>query len=468
MTRTVFYYCAALVFCAATLDAFFLQHNAKGFNWLKERDATRSILHDTKYAIEDSALQSALRSDRNGPVKFDISLAVILAGYSFEAYNEPSSLGKLAYGLDGTNITFTSSEFVQRVFSGALVVTLRQGSFKGKEEGFLEKMMTGGNPDPYVIISVLEDEETSAIKTALSNLAKFKNLMSGFNGMSVEGDLKKQILSRVLDSAKSDQKDNCATATWDQSFYLYVKDPQTATLSFRAMDKDLFKEDDMMGMGAISVKELQEVSADGEMMDGVPVPLYLDMEKEKEEKKGSEKKGWLGLLNFDNQGKRRKMTRTGTLKVDVQFIPWSTGINKDLQEGVANILEGLYQKSDGPLLDFSFDPKGLNQELAKDLEQQFRRLPKGASPGVLDWAELTSTLKANNYASSPKLAATAMVGSAAISLIESLRNTFDNDENREGVSVITSTDSDTENFDDSQGMILLHYYLLVIYFSSLF
>jgi hypothetical protein len=58
-------------------------------------------------------------------------------------------------------------------------------------------MMTGGNPDPYVIISVLEDEETSAIKTALSNLGKIKNLMSSFNGMSVEGDLKKQILSRV-------------------------------------------------------------------------------------------------------------------------------------------------------------------------------------------------------------------------------------------------------------------------------
>jgi hypothetical protein len=121
MIRTIFYYCAALVFCAATLDAFFLQHNAKGFNWLKEKDATRSILHDTKYAIEDSPLQSTLRSDRNGPVKFDISLAVILAGYSFEAYNEPSSLGKVAYGLDGTNITFTSSEFVQRVFSGACI-----------------------------------------------------------------------------------------------------------------------------------------------------------------------------------------------------------------------------------------------------------------------------------------------------------------------------------------------------------
>lgn len=29
-----------------------------------------------------------------------------------------SVLGKIAYGLDGTNITFTSAEYVQRVFSG--------------------------------------------------------------------------------------------------------------------------------------------------------------------------------------------------------------------------------------------------------------------------------------------------------------------------------------------------------------
>ena len=30
-----------------------------------------------------------------------------------------SIVGKVAYGLDGTNITFTSSEYVQRVFAGA-------------------------------------------------------------------------------------------------------------------------------------------------------------------------------------------------------------------------------------------------------------------------------------------------------------------------------------------------------------
>lgn len=51
-------------------------------------------------------------------------------------------------------------------------------------------------------------------------------------------------------------QDNNASPVWDQSFYLYVKDPESAALTFRAMDKDLFKDDDLLGLGAISVKEL--------------------------------------------------------------------------------------------------------------------------------------------------------------------------------------------------------------------
>lgn len=45
-----------------------------------------------------------------------------------------------------------------------------------------------------------------------------------------------------------------------------------------------------------------------------------------------------------------------------------------------------------PALDFTLNKDGVSQDLARDLELKFRRLPKGASPGLLDWAELTSTL----------------------------------------------------------------------------
>lgn len=77
-----------------------------------------------------------------------------------------------------------------------------------------------------------------------------------------------------------------------------------------------------------------------------------------------------------------QLKRTGTLKVDVRFIPWLPP-SKDRSRALS-----------GPaVLDFSLSKDGVTQTLAKDLELQFRRLPKGASPGILDWAELTSSLK---------------------------------------------------------------------------
>ena len=66
----------------------------------------------------------------------------------------------------------------------------------------------------------------------------------------------------------------------------------------------------------------------------------------------------------------------------MRFIPWLPP-SKDRSRTLS-----------GPaVLDFSLSKDGITQTLAKDLELQFRRLPKGASPGILDWAELTSSLK---------------------------------------------------------------------------
>lgn len=82
-----------------------------------------------------------------------------------------------------------------------------------------------------------------------------------------------------------------------------------------------------------------------------------------------------------------QLKRTGTLKVDVQFIPWLSNQNQS-------------SRSSTPALDFTLQRDGVSQELAKDLDLKFRKLPSGASPGLLDWAELTSTL-ATQMRSSP-------------------------------------------------------------------
>ena len=95
---------------------------------------------------------------------------------------------------DSTNITFISL--------GALVVTLRQGLFKIKEEGFLESVLTGSDPDPYVVISVLENEISEPIKeTFRSRIMKVFGNREG--GMKLP---RQNSFMRVLDSAKSDRK----------------------------------------------------------------------------------------------------------------------------------------------------------------------------------------------------------------------------------------------------------------------
>jgi hypothetical protein len=186
------------------------------------------------------------------------------------------------------------------------------------------------------------------------------------------------------------------------------------------------------------------MSDDGDVIDGVPVPLYVDPEREKEREKAKEKakqrakesgkdgalrvpvnSGWPSLLNLENLFGRRKvrvshvcmqpflwrgfilsasplnttmpsllngicaqLKRTGTLKVDVQFIPWLSNQNQS-------------SRSSEPALDFTLQRDGVSQALARDLDLKFRKLPSGASPGLLDWAELTSTLATQLRSSGP-------------------------------------------------------------------
>lgn len=127
---------------------------------------------------------------------------------------------------------------------GALIVTLIKGKFNAKEEDFIERIISGSNPDPYVIISVLEDENTK--KKSNKNGSKKKSLKTNKLDNSIGNnrdnndlndnidtnidtskgsnnnihtigksqhenenenlvDFKRQILSRVLDSARSDK-----------------------------------------------------------------------------------------------------------------------------------------------------------------------------------------------------------------------------------------------------------------------
>lgn len=87
---------------------------------------------------------------------------------------------------------------------GALVVTLRQGNFKLKEEGLLEKVLTGSDPDPYVIISVLEDEYTTPPENIATRL--YKMFTKEIKDEETSKKLKKSSFARVMDSGVSEKK----------------------------------------------------------------------------------------------------------------------------------------------------------------------------------------------------------------------------------------------------------------------
>ena len=95
--------------------------------------------------------------------------------------------------------TFYSLFIFLFVLLGALVVTLRQGKLKGKEEEFLERVLTGGDPDPYVVISVLEDESSAPPENIATRI--FRKL-TGNEEIPVK-KIKKSNFARVLDSGKS-------------------------------------------------------------------------------------------------------------------------------------------------------------------------------------------------------------------------------------------------------------------------
>ena len=68
--------------------------------------------------VDKSRYKFLLHNDRiyqSESYNFDLTTSVILAAYSFDAYNEPTT-GKTAKGLDKTSITFTSADFIRQSF----------------------------------------------------------------------------------------------------------------------------------------------------------------------------------------------------------------------------------------------------------------------------------------------------------------------------------------------------------------
>ncbi|CEL96583.1 unnamed protein product [Vitrella brassicaformis CCMP3155] len=152
--------------------------------------------------------------------QFDIRKAVLLAGFSFQAYNEPRA-GKWERSANGNDVAFQSADFIRQVFDGLLLVTVLEASDLVREDSFLEAALTGFESDPYVVVSLAD--------------------ASGTRG--------------VVDRTRTVK--SSSNPKWQQTLSLYTRGLDGGVLNLRVLDEELFSNDDELGVVTIDVDEIR-------------------------------------------------------------------------------------------------------------------------------------------------------------------------------------------------------------------
>jgi hypothetical protein len=147
----------------------------------------------------------AAEASSDVPPHFDLQLAVVLAGFAFEAYNVPVG-GVRGSDAKGTSTAYMS-KFVTESYAGVLEVMLKSASGLRKADLF-------GKSDPYVVATV------------------------GDNGFSSKTKLV------TLDPV------------WNETFRVYVSDPNEQILKLNVMDFDLVGSHDTLGTAITSLRDI--------------------------------------------------------------------------------------------------------------------------------------------------------------------------------------------------------------------
>ncbi|KAL9232923.1 hypothetical protein vseg_007983 [Gypsophila vaccaria] len=139
---------------------------------------------------------------------FDINLAVILAGFAFEAYaTPPDNLDRQEDDAVGCKTVYLSESFFREIYDGQLFIKLKRGfSFPA--------MDPWGTSDPYIVME--------------------------FDGQT----------------AKSKIKWGTKEPTWDEEFKLKIKLPPSSLLKVAAWDANLVAPHKRMGNTGLNLEEL--------------------------------------------------------------------------------------------------------------------------------------------------------------------------------------------------------------------
>ena len=102
---------------------------------------------------------------------FNSTTAVLAAGFAFEAYNEPSENdARWERGADGIDVAFMSETFAQEVYKGILEVRLCEAKDLEEQDDLAQKLMSGGQRDPYVILA-MNEEKTNRVVSVIGAAA---------------------------------------------------------------------------------------------------------------------------------------------------------------------------------------------------------------------------------------------------------------------------------------------------------
>ncbi|KAI3995727.1 hypothetical protein MKX01_007206 [Papaver californicum] len=139
---------------------------------------------------------------------FDISLAVVLAGFAFEAYSSPpENLGKREADAAGCQTVFLSESFMREAYDGELLIKLKKGvNFPA--------MDPWGTSDPYVVLQIDGQVVKSKVKWATKE------------------------------------------PTWNEDLKLNIKTPPNKDLQVAAWDANLVTPHKRMGNADVSLKSL--------------------------------------------------------------------------------------------------------------------------------------------------------------------------------------------------------------------
>ncbi|KXZ45677.1 hypothetical protein GPECTOR_52g74 [Gonium pectorale] len=139
---------------------------------------------------------------------FDLPLAVVLAGASFESYLQPQGgQGFQQRSVGGPTVTYTDKSFLTETYCGVLVLTLVSANN-------LRPADPNGLSDPYATVSVAA---------------------CSFRSRTVAGSL---------------------DPVWEETHCMYIRDPATDVVRLRLFDADLVKSDDDLGLAMLGLGSL--------------------------------------------------------------------------------------------------------------------------------------------------------------------------------------------------------------------